>query len=172
MIEIKDFIRNVPDFPKKGIMFKDITPALENNECLALMINKFYEQFKESKIDKIAVIESRGYLFGAPLACKLNCGLSLIRKPGKLPAKTISESYDLEYGSNVLEIHSDTIKNGENVLIIDDLLATGGTAEAACKLVKRLGGNIVASAFLIELKDLKGREKLEKYGSVWTALIY
>ena len=172
MIELKKIIRDIPDFPKKGILFKDITPALENAECFAHIIDEFYAEFKDKKIDKIAVIESRGYLFGVPLAYKLNCGLSLIRKPGKLPAETIKESYNLEYGSNTLEIHADTIKKGENVLIIDDLLATGGTVEAACKLIRRLEGNIVATAFLIELKDLKGREKLEKYAPVWALLEY
>ena len=172
MTEITNFIRNIPDFPHKGILFKDITPALENPEIFSRIIDKFYEQFKDKNIDKIAAIESRGYLFAAPLAYKLKCGLSLIRKPGKLPAKTISESYDLEYGSNILEMHTDTLKKAENVLIIDDLIATGGSAEAACKLVKRLKANIIGTAFLIELKDLNGREKLEKFAPVWSLLKY
>ncbi len=169
---IKQFIRDVPDFPKKGILFKDITTAIKDPACFKAIIDEFYNLFKDKKIDKIAAIESRGYIFGAPLAYKLGCGLILMRKPGKLPAQTISESYDLEYGQAQLEIHTDSIEKGESILIIDDLLATGGTVEAACKLVNRLEGNIVATAFLIELTDLNGSKKVEKYAPVISVLKY
>lgn len=170
--KIKQHIRDVKDFPKLGIVFKDITPALADGQCLQQIIDIFYNRFKGEKIDKIAAIESRGFILGAPLACKLGCGLTLLRKPGKLPSNKIKEYYDLEYGSAALEIHSDSIKIGERVLIIDDLLATGGTAEAACKLIKRLKGEIIAMTFLIELSDLKGAEKLTPYGNVVSFLKY
>lgn len=170
--EIRQYIRNVPDFPQKGIMFKDITPALNNGQCLQHIVDMFYNRFKGVKIDKIAAIESRGFLLGAPLAYKLGCGITLLRKPGKLPAEKIKEYYNLEYGSAALEIHTDSIKNGDNVLIIDDLLATGGTAEAACKLLKRLHAQISAITFLIELTQLSGAEKLAPYGEVVSFLKY
>ena len=170
--DIKKHIRDIKDFPKPGIIFKDITPALADPECFASIIDAFYDRFKDQKIDKIAVVESRGFLFGAPLALRLGCGLVLLRKPGKLPYTSIKESYDLEYGSATLEIHTDAVTTGERVLIIDDLLATGGTAEAACKLVKKLGGEVVATAFLIELLDCQGRTRLEPYGKVETLLQY
>jgi len=170
--DIKQQIRDVPDFPKKGIVFKDITPALADAKVFASIIDAFYNRFKDENIDKIAVIESRGFLFGAPLALRMGCGIVLLRKPGKLPYDSIKESYDLEYGSAALEIHKDAVKKGERVLIIDDLLATGGTAEAACKLVQKLGGEVAATSFLIELLFCHGREKLEKYGKVETFLQY
>lgn len=170
--DIKVFIRDVPDFPKAGILFKDITPALEDKTCFAKIISVFAQVLKNEPIDKIAAVESRGYLVGAPLALKLGCGLVLLRKPGKLPAKTIKEYYDLEYGSAALEVHQDAIKAGERILIIDDLLATGGTAEAACKLVRRLGGKIVATAFLIELESLGGAQKLSPYAKNISLLKY
>ncbi|MCQ2740684.1 MAG: adenine phosphoribosyltransferase [Alphaproteobacteria bacterium] len=168
--DIKSFIRDVPDFPKPGILFKDITPALQDKACFAKIIATFAEVLKDEQIDKIAAIESRGYLFGAPLALKLGCGLVLLRKPGKLPSKTIKEYYNLEYGSAALEIHQDAIREGERILIIDDLLATGGTAEAACKLVQRLKGKIVATCFLIELKGLGGVKKLSTYAKTVSLL--
>lgn len=169
---IKQHIRDIPDFPKPGIIFKDITPALAESEIFASIIDAFYEHFKNDKVDKIAVVESRGFLFGAPLALRLGCGLVLLRKPGKLPYVSIRESYDLEYGSASLEVHTDAVKRNERILVIDDLLATGGTVEAACKLIKKLGGEVIATSFLIELTACNGRERLEQYGKVISLLQY
>ena len=169
---IKQYIRDIPDFPKKGILFKDITTALKDGKCFNEIINSLYEIFKNQKIDKIAAIESRGYVIGAPLAYKLGCGLVLLRKPGKLPAETICETYELEYDNATLEIHVDAININENILVVDDLLATGGTAKAACKLIKRLGANVVAAAFLIELTDLQGATILQPYTKTVSLLHY
>lgn len=157
---VKDKIRAVENFPKEGIIFRDITTALKDPETLKIMIDYMCEKFEGQKIDFVAGIESRGFIFGMPMAYKLNAGFVPIRKPKKLPAETLSQSYDLEYGQDTIEIHKDAIPAGANVLIVDDLLATGGTAEAACKLIKQIGGNLVGIAFLIELEALKGREKL------------
>ena len=170
--DIKKCIRDVPDFPKPGIVFKDITPALSNPQVFASIINAFYDRFKDEKIDKVAVVESRGFLLGAPLAFRLGAGVILLRKPGKLPYNSIKESYDLEYGSATLEMHVDAVQKGERVLIVDDLLATGGTAEAACKLVQKSGGEVVATSFLIELTFCHGRSHLEPYGKVETFIEY
>ena len=157
--KIKNSIREIPNFPKEGILFRDITTALKDAEVLKLMIDELYEQFKDEKIDYVAGIESRGFIFGMPLAYKLNCGFVPIRKPKKLPAEVISQEYELEYGTDKIEIHKDALKEGQNVLIVDDLLATGGTADAAVKLVSKLA-NVKGIAFVIELEDLGGREKL------------
>ena len=170
--EIKKHIRDVPNFPKEGILFKDITTALKDAACFRQIIDAFYKAFKDKKIDKIAGVESRGYLIGSALAYKLGCGLVLLRKPGKLPSQVIREDYDLEYGRAALEIHTDSIEPGERVLIVDDLLATGGTGQAACKLVQRLGGKVVATTFLIELKALQGRKALEEYGETVSIITY
>ncbi len=170
--DIKKQIRDIKDFPKKGIVFKDITPALADGKCFQSIINAFYDRFKDKHIDKIAAIEARGFLFGAALAERLHCGLVLLRKPGKLPYNSIGETYDLEYGSATLELHVDAVKDGEKVLLIDDLLATGGTMEAACKLIKKSGGDIVACTCLIELEFCNGRPTLEKYAPVETFLKY
>lgn len=170
--DIKKHIRDVADFPKAGILFKDITTALKNGDCFKQIVDVFYETFKNEPIDKIVAIESRGYLIGAPLAYKLGCGLVLMRKPGKLPAKTLKQDYGLEYGTDALEVHQDAILPGEKVLIIDDLLATGGTVEAACKLVQRLKGEIKAAAFLIELSELGGEAKITPYTKVVSILKY
>ena len=156
---IKNEIRTVPDFPKKGILFRDITTLVKNPETLKLAIDVLYDIFKDDKVDYIAGIESRGFIFGMPLAYKLNCGFIPVRKPNKLPCETISEEYDLEYGSDKIEIHKDALKKTDRVLIVDDLLATGGTANAAIKLVSRVA-NVAGAAFVIELEDLKGRDKL------------
>lgn len=161
---VREHIREVPDFPKKGILFLDITTATKNPKAMNYMIDFLYEKFKEEKIDYVAGIESRGFIFGAPLAYKLNAGFIPIRKPNKLPAETIKETYSLEYGTDTIEMHADALKPGDRVLIVDDLLATGGTAAAACNLVKKVGAVPVAAAFIIELDPLKGREKIEASG--------
>ena len=145
-------------------MFRDITTLFEDPDGLRDSINNLSERYKDLKIDKIAAIEARGFILGAPLAYILNVGLVLIRKPGKLPAKTISQDYDLQYGSDQIEIHSDAIKPGEKVLIVDDLIATGGTAEAAVKIVEKMQGQIVECCFIIDLPDIGGRTRLEGIG--------
>lgn len=160
IINVKNKIRDIKDFPKPGIIFRDITTALKDSETLKEIIDYLCDQFKNEKIDYIAALESRGFIFGMPMAYKLNVGFIPIRKPNKLPAETISQEYSLEYGTDKIEIHTDAIEEGANVLLVDDLLATGGTAEAAVKLIKRCKGNLIGAAFLIELEDLKGREKL------------
>ena len=172
IINVKDKIRDVVDFPKKGIVFRDITTALKDAETLKVMIDYLCEQFKDVKIDYIAGIESRGFIFGMPMAYKLNAGFVPIRKPNKLPAATYSEEYALEYGTDKIEVHQDAFPQGANVLIVDDLLATGGTAEAACKLVKKTGANLVGIAFLIELEALKGRDKLTDSPKIVSMLKY
>lgn len=157
---VKAKIRDVPDFPKPGIIFKDITTAIKHPETLRRIINFLTEEFKDTGIDYVVGIESRGFIFGTPLAYNLGAGFIPIRKPGKLPAKTEKVTYDLEYGTDSVEIHSDAIEPGKKVLIIDDLLATGGTAGAACELVKKIGGIPAAMAFVVELSFLNGRNKL------------
>lgn len=164
--EIKNTIRQVPDFPKKGIQFLDITTGVKNPEAFKAMIDFLYEEFKDKKVDYVAGIESRGFIFGAPLADRLGAGFVMIRKPNKLPADTISESYDLEYGKDTIQMHADAIEKGANVVVIDDLLATGGTACAACRLIKKAGGNVVAASFIIELTPLKGAEKIKNDSGV------
>lgn len=167
MLEAKDYeyvrstVREVPDFPKPGILFLDITTATKDTKAMELMIEFLYEKFKDEKVDYVAGIESRGFIFGAPLACKLGAGFVPIRKPNKLPADTIKETYSLEYGTDTIEMHTDAVKSGDRVVVIDDLLATGGTAVAACNLVRKAGADVVAAAFIIELDPLKGREKIE-----------
>ena len=160
---IRSRIRDVPDFPKRGIMFKDITPVLSDVNTLRASVKEMAAPFMNLGIDVVVGIESRGFIFGAPIADTLNCSFVPVRKPGKLPWKTESVSYELEYGTDALEIHKDAITEGQNVLIVDDLLATGGTAEATCKLVSKLGGNIKGLSVLIELEDLNGRERLNQY---------
>lgn len=172
MTNLKDHIRNIPDFPKPGIIFRDITTALKKPEIFCQIIDELYQHFKDENIDYVAAIESRGYLFGAPLAYKLNAGLVIIRKPGKLPAKVEKIEYELEYGTDSLEIHQDAIEPGKRVLIINDLLATGGTVCAACQLIKKIGGIVIGTAFLIELKDLKGRTHLPQSAKNITLLQY
>jgi adenine phosphoribosyltransferase len=154
-------IRDVPDFPKKGIVFKDITPLLQDPRGLHLAVDLMGAPFEGEGVDVVLGIESRGYLFAAPLAYKLGAGLALVRKPGKLPYKKRSAKYELEYGTDAIEIHEDAIRPGERVLLADDLIATGGTAAAAVELVERAQGTVVALTFLIELAFLPGRQKLE-----------
>ncbi len=169
---VKNKIRNIQDFPKPGILFRDITTAIKDKDTLPVIIDYLCAQFKDTKIDYIAGIESRGFIFGMPMAYKLGCGFVPVRKPNKLPAETISQEYELEYGTDKIEIHKDAFGQGDNVLIIDDLLATGGTAEAAAKLVKKTGANLVGMGFLIELEALKGREKLQNCGKIVSMLKY
>lgn len=161
--DLRDSIRNVPDFPKKGIIFRDITTLLKDKIAFQKTIEIFYDRFKSYEIDKIVSVESRGFILGSALANRLCVGFIPVRKPNKLPSKTIREEYQLEYGKDALEIHLDAIQKGERILIVDDLLATGGTVQATCKLVEKLGGEIVGLTFLIELSFLKGREKLKEY---------
>ena len=170
--DVKEKIRSVENFPKEGIIFRDITTALKDAETLRVMIDYLCDEFKDVKIDYIAGIESRGFIFGMPMAYKMDAGFVPIRKPHKLPAATYSQEYALEYGTDKIEIHQDALPQGANVLIVDDLLATGGTAEAACKLVKKTGANLIGIAFLIELEDLNGREKLKDCGRVVSMLKY
>ena len=163
MTTFEKHIRNVPDFPIKGIQFKDITTLLKEPDVFAQSVDELYAPFRNEEINKIVGIESRGFIFGAALAYKLNIGFVPVRKPGKLPAETLVAEYELEYGQDSLEIHADALDKGNNVLVVDDLLATGGTAAATCRLVERLGGNIVGVAFLIELVELNGINKLNSY---------
>ena len=162
-MDLKSRIRNIPDFPKPGIMFRDITTLLNDADAFENVIDKFCLHFKKHDITKIGVIESRGFIFGGPIALSLGVGIVPIRKKGKLPYETIWQSYDLEYGTGTLEMHKDALSRKDRVLIIDDLLATGGTALASVKLVEQLGAEIAGLGFLIELNPLKGRTKLEGY---------
>ena len=168
---IKSAIRDVPDFPVEGIIFKDITPILEDAELFKLTIDMFMEHLKDKKIDKIAAIDARGFLFGSALAYKMGVGIALVRKKGKLPYTSIEESYELEYGTATLTMHVDSIAKGDKVLLIDDLLATGGTAAASASLINQLGGEIVEIAFLVELGFLNGREKLGDH-QIFAPIVY
>ncbi|MBF0545211.1 MAG: adenine phosphoribosyltransferase [Candidatus Riflebacteria bacterium] len=159
-MDLGKFIRDIPDFPKKGILFKDITPLLGNSDGFTAAVNTVAEHFKNSKIEAVAGIESRGFILGSALALRLGVGFIPIRKPGKLPYKTKKCEYKLEYGSDAVEIHEDAIKKGQRILLVDDVIATGGTAAASASLIKEIGGNLVGIAFLVELKELKGVEKL------------
>ena len=162
-INLEDFIRDIPDFPKPGIVFKDITPLLASGDALAATIKKMADEFRDKNVDIIAAAEARGFLFAAPLAIELGIGMVPIRKPGKLPYQKRSYSYELEYGTDTLEMHIDGIEAGQNVLVVDDLLATGGTVEACCKMIEQCEANIVACAFLIELGFLNGADKLKPH---------
>jgi len=163
-MSIKSKIRTIQNYPIDGVMFRDITTLFKDPEGLREAINIFAERYKDMQIDKIAAIESRGFLIGAPLAYLLNVGLVLIRKPGKLPAETIKQDYKLEYGTDQIEIHIDAIKEGERVLIVDDLIATGGTVEAAVKLLQKMKGEVLECCFIIDLPDIGGSKKLESMG--------
>lgn len=170
-MNLEDYIRDIQDFPKTGITFKDITPLLLSSEATRFCLETLAKPLEHIKIDKVIGVESRGFLFGMLLAQKLNAGFVPVRKPKKLPYKTISASYELEYGSDTLEIHIDAIQKGDKVLIHDDVLATGGTAKAVCELVEQLGGEIVQMNFLMELTFLNGREKLGNR-PIFSALSY
>lgn len=167
-MEVKDYIKTIPDFPSEGIMFRDVTSVLDSPEGYKLSIDELIKLIGDTDFDIIAGVESRGFIFGAPLAYNLGKAFIPVRKKGKLPRKTIEETYELEYGSATIEIHEDAVRPGQKVVLIDDLLATGGTMNAAAKLIERLGGEVVKIIFLIELEGLKGREKLSRYdvGSV------
>jgi len=162
-MNIKEFIREIPDFPKEGILFKDITPILHNPETYNYVIDKMVEYYSDFEIDYVAAIEARGFLFGPQIAMRLNKGFIPIRKPGKLPADVISAEYELEYGTNTIEIHKDAVKPGDKILLIDDLLATGGTTRAAINLIEKLEGEVVGIGFLLELLALEGRAELKGY---------
>lgn len=162
-MKLKSYIRDIPDFPEKGVSYKDITPLLQDHDAMQLAVKLFMNNLPHTDIDKVVGIESRGFFFATLLAEKLNAGFVPVRKPGKLPYKRFSETYDLEYGSDTLEIHEDAITNGEKILIHDDVLATGGTAAATCRLIERCGGEIMQCNFLVELEFLKGIEKLGNY---------
>jgi adenine phosphoribosyltransferase len=163
MLELGPLIRDIPDFPKKGILFKDITTLLKDAGAFKQSIDQLTDMVKVHAPDKVIGMESRGFIFAAPIAYQLNAGFVPVRKLGKLPGEVISTEYDLEYGTNTLELHSDAIAPGDRVLIVDDLLATGGTVSATIQLVERLQGNVVAIAFLVELEALNGRDRLQEY---------
>ena len=162
-MRLEDRIRDIPDFPQKGIVFKDICPLIGDAQGLKLAVDRLQEVTRHKKIDAIVALESRGFIFGAPLAYRLGAGFVPVRKQGKLPSETFKMEYALEYGTNVVEIHRDALAPGQKVLIVDDLLATGGTALAAAKLVEMLGATVEAMVFVIELTFLRGREKLAGY---------
>lgn len=163
MKKLEDYITNIPDYPQKGIIFRDISTILQDRDGFKLAMDKLCAAAKEFDFDTVAGLEARGFLFGAPLAYELGKGFVMVRKKGKLPRKTVSASYELEYGSAEIEMHKDAVKKGEKVLIVDDLLATGGTVEAAAKLVEQLGAEVAGTLFLVELEGLGGRERLSQY---------
>ena len=160
-MEYNKFIRNIPDFPKKGIVFKDITPLLSNKKSYNSLMNTIKTRYKDYKIDKVVGIEARGFILGSALAVLLNCGFTPIRKKGKLPFKTFSETYDLEYGKDTLEIHNDAFNKNDNIIIVDDVLATGGTIKASFKLLQNFEINIIETFFLIEILKLEGKKNLD-----------
>jgi adenine phosphoribosyltransferase len=165
-LKLSDYIRVIPDFPKPGILFRDITPLLGSPAAFRRAVVDMANPFRTEKIDAVVAAEARGFIFAAPVALELNAALVPVRKPGKLPFDTASFSYDLEYGSDTLEIHIDAIAPGAKVLVVDDLLATGGTVEACCRLVEKAGGVVVGCSFLIELADLKGSARIAQYKTV------
>lgn len=163
-VNLRDIIANYPDFPKQGILFRDINPVFKRNDALNYIADEFYRIYNKSKVDMVAGIESRGFIIATALALRFGSGILMIRKAGKLPGRTLKKSYDIEYGTAIMEIQQDAIDKGNNILIADDLIATGGTAEAAAQLIKELGGNVVGFAFIIELSDLKGADRLRRMG--------
>jgi adenine phosphoribosyltransferase len=162
-LDLKRYMRSIPDWPKKGILFWDITPLLADAEALSAAVEALAENYKGSAVDYVAAVEARGFIFGSAVAETIGAGFVPIRKKGKLPFDTESITYDLEYGQDTLEVHADAVKPGSKILMVDDLLATGGTMAAACKLIEKVGGKIAGIAFLVELDDLHGREKLKDY---------
>jgi len=163
-VNLRDIITNYPDFPKQGILFRDINPAFKRNDALNYIADEFYRIYNKSKVDMVAGIESRGFIIATALALRFSRGIVMIRKAGKLPGRTLKKSYDIEYGAAIMEIQQDAIEKGDNILIADDLIATGGTAEAAAHMIKELGGKVAGFAFIIELSDLKGGDRLRKMG--------
>lgn len=170
-MDLKKYVADIPDFPEPGVLFRDVTPLLANKDAYHEAIRLLADFAKEKNVDIVVGPEARGFLFGCPVALSLECGFVPVRKPGKLPREVISQTYELEYGSNEIQMHSDSIQPGQNVLIVDDLLATGGTVEATISLIEKMGGNVVGIAFLIELEALKGRELLKDY-DVFSVLKY
>jgi len=170
-LDLRDYIRDVPDFPKPGIMFRDITPLLASPEAFGQVIDTFAERYQDARVDAVLAAEARGFIFAAPLALKLGASFVPVRKPGKLPFEKMAFEYDLEYGSDRLEMHVDAVKQGERVLMIDDLLATGGTMQACVKMAEKAGAEVVGCAFLIELTFIPGREKLTPH-DVCTLISY
>jgi adenine phosphoribosyltransferase len=162
-IDLGRYIRQIPDWPKKGILFRDITPLLADSEAFAAAVKQLCRGFENTGIDYVAAVEARGFIFGSAVAARLGTGFIPIRKKGKLPGATESVTYDLEYGQDTLQVHKDAIEKGAKVLMVDDLLATGGTMAAACELIQKIGGAIIGITFLIELSELHGREKLKGY---------
>lgn len=163
-IDLRDIIGNYPDFPKNGILFRDVNPVFRNNDALEFIADEFHRRFGKVKVDAVAGIESRGFVVATALALKFGTGVIMIRKAGKLPGKTLKKSYDIEYGSAVMELQHDAVREGQNVLVADDLIATGGTAVAASQLIQQVGGKVAGFAFVIELGDLNGSERLRKMG--------
>jgi len=170
-MDLKSTIRSIPDFPKPGILFRDITTLLKDGAAFSFVIDELAQRYRGSSLDAIAGIESRGFIFGAALAAKLGTGFIPIRKPGKLPAKTVSAEYSLEYGTDKIEMHADAVSPGMRILLIDDLLATGGTMQAACELVEKTGGLVTECCFIIELAGLKGRDVLAGK-NIFSLLVY
>lgn len=170
-MNLKDTIRTIPDFPKPGIMFRDITTLMTNRRALAEAVIQLSAPFQDSLVDNVAGIEARGFVFGAAAAYELNAGFVPIRKKGKLPFKTYEQEYQLEYGTDVLEMHADAIRGQEKVLLVDDLIATGGTAAAAIKILRQAGANVIGAAFVVDLPDLGGRKRIEALGVHVTTLV-
>ncbi|MCD7810167.1 MAG: adenine phosphoribosyltransferase [Erysipelotrichaceae bacterium] len=170
-MDLKEYIADIPDFPSEGVLFRDVTPLLADKDAYKESIRLLADFAKDKNVDVVAGPEARGFLFGCPVAVELGCGFVPVRKPGKLPREVVSKEYSLEYGTNEIQMHSDSIKPGQNVLIVDDLLATGGTVEAAVSLIEQMGGNVVGIAFLIELEALKGIDLLKGY-DVYSVLKY
>ncbi|MFC1799559.1 adenine phosphoribosyltransferase [Candidatus Eisenbacteria bacterium] len=169
--ELRELIRSIPDFPKKGILFRDITTLLKDGPGFKAAVQLMAAHYRDADIASIVCIEARGFILGSAMAYEMGCGVVPIRKPGKLPYETITQTYDLEYGTDSVEVHKDAIQKGERVLLVDDLLATGGTARAAADLIEKLGGEIASCAFLIELADLNGRKLLDKY-DIFSVITY
>ena len=163
-VNLRDIIANYPDFPKQGILFRDINPVFKRNDALNYIADEFYRIYSKTRVDVVAGIESRGFIVATALALRFGRGIVMVRKAGKLPGRTVKKSYDIEYGSAVMELQQDAIDKGNNILIADDLIATGGTAVAAAQMIKELGGKVAGFAFIIELSDLKGADRLRKMG--------
>jgi adenine phosphoribosyltransferase len=170
-MDIKSIIRTIPDYPKPGIMFRDVTTLLGNARAFRTTVDLLVQPYAGTRIDKVAGIEARGFIIAGAVAHQLSVGFVPVRKKGKLPWKTISETYDLEYGTDTVEIHADAVGKGESVLLVDDLIATGGTAEAAIRLIEKAGGNVVGCSFIIDLPELQGRKRLEKLGKKVLSLV-